>query len=505
MSYPSFVFAVCLGLGFGCGAPRPALPGPAPTATAATPRPAASAAATSAAKPPETPSLELTARAVEAEPFGLCTGNVRPLPLRGVEIYQSDLPSSGDNVVAYAKRAPNAKDHENVLLDAASGRRLAVVGDVYTGEARLKRAIVSPTGSDVQELLDLENGSRVRPRVTTPEGAAIEWRIGLDGRRGLVWFVARSKNGRAFFGVWPEPRSEPVLLAQALPFWPKSLSEGSGVLVSDGEQSCLLAGTGAQCLPGQHTLEPLLEGRYLALDAGIYDIAQQQEMQLDEDCDFRSVASLEEPPRVLFRCEKPEQDEVRWLVWSPEGILARWTSGHWLAPQMCCYHGTRVVPLELLVRPDAIVNHWFDLLLGRVVVTPPLVTLRPQRGFGARIVVETDEEHGPLLLLDVEAGTLTTLVPSIDCESPLIWQEGSDQRGLVACPKPSMDGNYFRPASRPYHYEWLELLDFRTRRRLRTNQVFEATLTETGIPVGFQPGPVWNLAAVDWPASCPGD
>jgi hypothetical protein len=448
-------------------------------------------------------SVELEARVSESQAFSRCTAGVRPLPLRGVEIYQSDLPPVGDNLVAMARPNPRARDLESVLIDAASGRRLAVLGGIYDGNAELQRAIVSRPGSDAQELLDLGNGNSVRPRIATPDGAPRSWRIGLDGRTGRVWLVARTRQDTAFFGTWPEPRSAPVLLERALPFWPDAMTSGSGVLVSNAERSCLLAEPGAHCFTARAQSQ-LLSGRYVLEPFGgsIYDAEAQQELQLGEDCQWRLTATLEAPPRALFACTSG--DEVRWRVWSPEGILARWTSGDWLSP-LSFKFDTRVVPLELLVRPDAVVSHWFDLLRGRVVVTPPLVPLEPQQRFDANIVAESDGERSGIQWLDIEAATVTTIVPEVDCAQPLHWQAMSEYQALVACPKPSMAEHLFRPATRPNHYDWLELIDLRARRRLRTDQVFEATLTQTGIAVGIQPGPVSNLAALQWPATCTGD
>jgi hypothetical protein len=462
-------------------------------------RPADSAA------PSTTPrsSVELEARVSESQAFSRCTADVRPLPLRGIEIYQSDLPPVGDNLVAMAKPNPRARDLESVLIDAASGRRLAVFGGVYDGDAKLQRAIVSRPGSDVQELLDLKNGTSVRPRIGTPDGAPRSWRIGLDGRTGRVWLLARTRHDTTFFGTWPEPRSTPVSLEHALPFWPDAMTSGSGVLVSNAERSCLLAEQGAHCFAARAHSQ-LLAGRYvLELFGGsIYDAEAQQELQLDEDCQWRLTATLEAPARALFACTSG--GEVRWVVWSPEGVLARWTSGDWLSP-LSPKFDTRVVPLELLVRPDAVVNHWFDLVHGRVIVTPPLVPLEPQQRFDANIVAESDGERSGIQWLDIEAATVTSIEPEVDCEQPLQWQAMSEHQALVACPKPSMAEHLFHPASRPNHYDWLELIDLRARRRLRTNQVFEATLTQTGIAVGIQPGPVSNLAALQWPATCAGN
>ncbi|HEU5073196.1 MAG TPA: hypothetical protein VFU02_03470, partial [Polyangiaceae bacterium] len=69
--------------------------------------------------------------------------------------------------------------------------------------------------------------------------------------------------------------------------------------------------------------------------------------------------------------------------------------------------------------------------------------------------------------------------------------------------KPSMAENRFLPSERLHHYRWLELIDFSSKRRLRTDRVFEAELTETGIAVGIEPAPAPRLAALDWPATCP--
>jgi len=118
-----------------------------------------------------------------------------------------------------------------------------------------------------------------------------------------------------------------------------------------------------------------------------------------------------------------------------------------------------VVPLELLVRPDAVVSHWFDLLRGRVIVTPPLVPLEPQQRFDANIVAESDGERSGIQWLDIEAATVTTIVPEVDCAQPLQWQAMSEYQALVACPNPSMAEHFFRPATRPNHYDWLELID----------------------------------------------
>lgn len=360
------------------------------------------------------PSLETSARTVESAPFTACTAKVRPLPLQGVELHPLDLPTVGDNLVYAPERSGGSR---SALIDAAKGRHLASFGGVYHGEARLQRAVVAAVGSDVQELLDLVTGARIRPSITTPSGAPRSWRIALDGHTGTVWLLARVRDDTAYFGVWPEPRSAPVWLEQTLPFWPEAVSDGDGVLVTAGDQSCLLGPGGARCFPALLHAN-VIGGRYVVSPSSdaIYDAELEEDVSVADDCDWKLVATLHDPPRALFSCKR--EGRVEWLVWSPEAKRARFESGDWLAAGGSKLD-TRVVPLELLVDPAAAVEHWFDLLLARIVVTPPLVPLVPQQRFGSRIVVESNEERGGLHLLDVETATLTTIVPEADCEQLL--------------------------------------------------------------------------------------
>jgi len=277
------------------------------------------------------------------------------------------------------------------------------------------------------------------------------------------------------------------------------VSQGSAVIAHRAERGCLLDPAGPRCFspaPDVH----VLGGRFLVGPSGdsIYDTLSLSEMRLDEDCRWRAVATLVEPPRALFACL--HEDEVRWASWSPDGIRTRFSMGNDWFPTTF-ERDTRVVPLELSVRLDALVSHWFDLVSERLIVTPPLAHLFPQQSFGPRIVAES-EDDGRLYLLDVEAATLVPLLPDTGCQYPLVFQDASDQHALVACPKASMGDHVFLPDTRPSHYEWLELFDFRTRRRLRSDQVFEARLTGSGIPVGIQPGAVSTLAALTWPSAC---
>lgn len=461
----------------------------------------------------EVPIEELTASAIRAEDWPMARPRIRKLPVRGSSVWLGDPDPIGSRVIASTGRSYHSAGDEHVLVDAATGKVLAKFDD--EGRTSAAAGIVVTLVGESKVIVHADDGTIVTPDIHLPPPHRVERvRIVASELEPVVWLFAKSTvDGVVFHGHWEELRDPRVELTETVGFWPKYADGRGGLDVWDPD----LASDGCWRLrfrPGQAP-ECLDEGGAPSMGthlqvtpqspwsvAGPFDVilvnrTTGDRFPLVPGCDATELARIPVPPRVFGGCLVRGADRVSFALWSPERT---WTFEGPFEVELGIELGLQRAPVTA-IEPygggDRPIERWVDLEHGRLVHTPPLMSLRWGGSFGYQrkvLVHNTDDMHA-LWLLDLQAVTLERIAADIGCAHELMQTDLHGDRAVIACSSAAGAGG----AARLRGYKWTEVIDFSRKTRWRTNKAFEPKLAADGTVVGVTRSRPAQLVAIDTP------
>jgi hypothetical protein len=449
------------------------------------------------------------------KPFEKKAAKVRTLPVQAGGVFVSSVP-----IVAEAAIVGTAPAHWGLpaswgLIDLKTGAKRAAFKTVGEGSAATKTAVVAfgDTEADRPALLSLTDGKLTEPQVTVPGGGKVSGlRIVVDQHKPVTWVMARrASDGRPYQAQWKPPYDPKIELVDDMPFWPTQVSGRNGIqawtdapkaAARDCDRVVFDALDPWRC-------RPLPSSQAAPMDL-LEDCARNDgEAWLVDDCGgtpplscgkARALLMSPTPSRALAVCtDDPAHPKL--VLWSPKKT--------WLWDDDSGVNWKSVIPeraphslagIELFSRADAAVKHWLDATNGIVWNGPPMQVLQLSEHRDDRHrLLQPPGKPKELWLLDIDGGTLEKIADDIDCDTTLYTYAQSGERATIECMPKAAASNIYKDTARLNSWKWMEVIDFKARKRWRTTEVFESRIGTDGTVVGTKRGKPSHLAVVETP------